>query len=100
MDINNPLPLTLSEQNEQAKPACESTEGRFTRIETHIGWLRQNVKDIRGELKDIRGEIKDVRGEIKDVRKDMQLDFRLMFGALIAVALGLASLMAKGFHWL
>ena len=27
-------------------------------------------------------------------------DFRVIFGALITVALGLAALMAKGFHWL
>lgn len=30
----------------------------------------------------------------------MERDFRLTFGALIAVALGLATMMAKGFHWL
>jgi len=30
----------------------------------------------------------------------MQTDFRLLFGAIIAVTLGLAALMAKGFHWL
>mgnify|MGYP000722284598 FL=1 len=27
-------------------------------------------------------------------------DFRLIFGAIITVALGLAALMAKGFGWL
>ncbi|WP_347557157.1 hypothetical protein [Robbsia sp. KACC 23696] len=26
-------------------------------------------------------------------------DFRILFGATIAVAVGLAGLMAKGFHW-
>ncbi len=30
----------------------------------------------------------------------MERDFRLTFGALIALALGLATMMAKGFHWL
>jgi len=29
----------------------------------------------------------------------MRAFFRQLFGALIAVALGLAGLMAKGFHW-
>jgi hypothetical protein len=30
----------------------------------------------------------------------MQSDFRMLFGVIIAVALGIAGLMAKGFHWL
>ena len=34
------------------------------------------------------------------VRAKQELDFRLMFGVLIATALGMASMMAKGFHWL
>jgi hypothetical protein len=31
--------------------------------------------------------------------KDAREDFRILFGALIVVALGLAGLMAKGFRW-
>lgn len=30
----------------------------------------------------------------------MERDFRILFGALIAVTLGLAGLMARGFGWL
>jgi hypothetical protein len=30
----------------------------------------------------------------------MNTDFRVLFGALIAIAVGLAGIMAKGFHWL
>lgn len=41
----------------------------------------------------------EMRREIQALRADMQRDFRLMFGALIAATLGLAALMAKGFHW-
>jgi len=33
------------------------------------------------------------------LRDAVETDFRIMFGALITVALGLAALMAKGFHW-
>lgn len=47
----------------------------------------------------------NVRLDKVDVRLDKiddhhDRDFRVLFGALIAVALGLAGLMAKGFHWL
>ncbi|HEY1934237.1 MAG TPA: hypothetical protein VGG99_19690 [Acetobacteraceae bacterium] len=33
------------------------------------------------------------------MRDAMERDFRLLFGAIITVALGLAALMAKSFHW-
>jgi len=36
----------------------------------------------------------------KDVKSDMDRDFRITWGGLIAAALGLAGLMAKGFEWL
>ena len=114
MDMISPLVLNLSEKPGEAKPQEEISHGRFVRVETHIDWLRHDVteirnelkdvrveiKDVRSEIKDVRGEIKDVRDEIRDVRKDMRSDFRLMFSALIMVALGLSSIMAKGFHWL
>jgi len=128
MDMISPLVLNLSEKPGEAKLQEEISHGRFVRVETHIDWLRHDVteirnelkdvrveikdvrseikdvrseiKDVRSEIKDVRGEIKDVRDEIRDVRKDMRSDFRLMFSALIMVALGLSSIMAKGFHWL
>lgn len=34
------------------------------------------------------------------LRNDVRGDFRVLFGAIIAVALGLAGLMAKSFGWL
>ncbi len=55
-------------------------------------------------LEEIASSTKETLGRI-DARlirmEDRQsTDFRLLFGALIAVALGLSGLMAKGFHWL
>ena len=42
-------------------------------------------------------DVKELRRDITGIRTT---DFRLIFGAIIAVALGLAGLMAKGFGWL
>jgi hypothetical protein len=55
-------------------------------------------------LEEIASSTKETLGRI-DARlirmEDRQsTDFRLLFAALIAVALGLSGLMAKGFHWL
>jgi chromosome segregation ATPase len=94
---------------------------RVARIETHIEYMRGDIAELKGDVKELRAElksdikdvrsdfnelraeirteIKDVRAEIKDVRAEARTDFRLLFSALIAVALGLAGLMAKGFHW-
>lgn len=45
-------------------------------------------------------DVSDMRVELRQLRADQRADFRLTWGALIAIALGLAGLMAKGFGWL
>lgn len=55
------------------------------------------LEEIAKSTKEILVEIK---GDVRDILRDQKSDFRLLFGALIAVALGLAGLMARGFHWL
>lgn len=62
-------------------------------MDARIAKLEANVDHIQSDIADLK---EDVRG----IRADMRSDFRLLFGALIAVALGLAGLMAHGFKWL
>ncbi|AUV95230.1 TPA: hypothetical protein SMJ25_000647 [Klebsiella michiganensis] len=62
--------------------------------------MESDISYIKRDISDVKDDIKDVRNDIKDIRKDMKGDFRLTFGALIAVALGLAGLMARGFGWI
>lgn len=63
----------------------EGLEARVTRLETVIEFQR-NLAEIRTEL--------------ETMRIDARSDFRLIFAALIVIALGLAWLLAKGFRWL
>lgn len=56
---------------------------RVARVETGIDFLRSDIKNLSDGLLAVR-----------------TTDFRLMFGALIAVALTLSGMMAKGFGWL
>ncbi|HCR58915.1 MAG TPA: hypothetical protein DIW62_14810 [Raoultella sp.] len=65
-----------------------------------MGRMESDISYIKRDINDVKDDIKDVRNDIKDIRKDMKGDFRLTFGALIAVALGLAGLMARGFGWI
>jgi hypothetical protein len=71
----------------------------------------EGIRDLRNEM---RTEINGLRSEMhggsmrfrggmhggfKAMRHRQDADVRLIFGALIALALGLAGMMAKGFHW-
>jgi hypothetical protein len=60
-------------------------EARVAKLESHIGHIQSDVTEIKTD--------------IREVKKNAQSDFRLLFGAIIAAALGLAGVMAKGFHW-
>jgi hypothetical protein len=44
--------------------------------------------------------IAEIQTELQILRANARSDFRLTFAALLAAALGLAWLLAKGFHWL
>ncbi len=75
-------------------------EARIARLEAHVEHIDKTLTEIRQDIRDLRGDGKDFRGEIKEIRQEARTDFRLTFGALIAVAIGLAGMMAKGFGWL
>jgi hypothetical protein len=64
-------------------PDDGAMQARFARLEAV-------VEHMNGDLADLKRDVRDIR----------TTDFRLIFGAIIGVALGLAALMSKGFHWL
>jgi hypothetical protein len=79
-------------------------EHRLTRLEVTTQHIQADLRDLRTEVRDFKGEMRDfqkeVRSEFRDVRFQARTDFRLLFGGLITVAVGMAALMAKGFHWI
>lgn len=62
--------------------------------------MEARVAKLEAVAESIQRDIGDLKADVREIRRDMRTDFRLLFGALIAVSLGLAGLMAKGFHWL
>lgn len=64
----------------------DGMEARVAKLEASVGYIER--------------EITDIKTEVRGLRSDARTDFRLTFGALIAVAIGLAGLMAKGFGWI
>jgi hypothetical protein len=78
-------------------PGENPLEPRVSKLETHIEYVRRDIGDLRVEFREHRQE---ARTDFREHRKEARTDFRLLFGALITTALGLAAMMGKGFGWL
>jgi hypothetical protein len=65
-------------------------EPRLAKLETAVEFIQRDIKELKDDLRAVKSDITAIR----------TTDFRLLFGAIIAVALGLAGLISKGFHWL
>ena len=78
-------------------PRAESaaSPADVSRLAAAIEMLSKSIDRLDREIATMRA---DARADMASLRSDARSDFRLMFGALIAATLGLAGLMAKGFH--
>lgn len=85
------MPMTI--ESDRDEDYHTNMEARIARLEVAVEYLSRDVRDVKEELR-------AVKDELRAVRRDMVNDFRLQFGALITVALGMAALMSKGFGWL
>lgn len=65
-----------------------------------IDGMEARVAKLEAAVEHIQTDISDLKTEVRGLRSDARTDFRLLFGSVIALGVGLASLMAKGFHWL
>ncbi|MBP9032771.1 MAG: hypothetical protein KBG29_02680 [Pseudomonadales bacterium] len=61
-------------------------EARIARLESHV--------------EHIQADLTEVKADVRELRRADETNFRILFGALITAALGLAALMSKGFGWL
>jgi hypothetical protein len=62
--------------------------------------MEPRVAKLEAAIEHIQRDTTDIKTDVRTLRDNARSDFRLLFGATIAVALGLAALMARGFHWL
>jgi len=65
-------------------------ESPVTKLETAVEYIQRDVELLQRDVRALRQDMIGIR----------TTDFRLLFGAIIAVAVGLTGLMAKGFNWL
>jgi len=66
-------------------------------MEARVAKLEAIVEHVQQDIAELKADVRNVRNDITGIRTT---DFRILFGAIIAVALGLAGLMARGFGWL
>jgi hypothetical protein len=66
----------------------------------HDPGMEVRVAKLESDVGHIQRDIGEIKTDVREIKKALETDFRLLFGALIVVALGLAGVMAKGFHWL
>jgi hypothetical protein len=64
----------------------DEMEARVKALETHIEYVRDDLKSLRTD--------------VRELRSAHDRDFRIIFVALMSTAMGLAGLIAKGFKWL
>jgi hypothetical protein len=61
--------------------------------------LDARVAKVEATIEHIQRDTSEIKEDIRDLRRNATNDFRILFAAIIGVAIGLAGLMAKGFHW-
>jgi hypothetical protein len=62
--------------------------------------MEPRVAKLEAAVEHIQRDTNDIKTDVRSLRDHARTDFRVLFGAIIIVALGLASMMARGFHWL
>jgi hypothetical protein len=87
--MNNPA-------SDGAPPHDPSMESRTAVLEEIAATTKQAMSELWLEVRNLRS---DTNRRIAALRDAVERDFRMLFGTLITVALGLAAIMAKGFHW-
>ena len=97
-EVNNTLLLQqLSKQIEALKDQHGNGSGPST---PNGGNMEPRVAKLEASVGHIEKDVSDIKTDLRDIRRDVREDFRIVWGGLIALGLGLAGLMAKGFHWL
>lgn len=64
------------------------------------GGMEARVAKLESAVEFMQTTLTDIKTDIREIKRDARDDFRLLFAAIVALGLGMAGLMAKGFHWL
>jgi uncharacterized coiled-coil protein SlyX len=73
---------------------------RVGAMEIRLGAVEVKLQELGERVARLEMAVELLLSEVKDLRASHERDFRLMFGSLVTVAVGLSGMMAKGFGWL
>jgi len=62
--------------------------------------MMSRIAKLESDVAHIQSDIREIKQDLREIRQEARTDFRVLFGSLIGVALGLATLMAKSFGWI
>jgi hypothetical protein len=69
-------------------------------MEVRVARLETSVSHIERDIAEMKIDARSMRQSIDQLRDRMEADFRITWAGIMALGLGLAGLMAKGFGWL
>ena len=64
------------------------------------GGMEIRISKLEVAVEYIKRDISEIKSDVKSLRDKVDSHFLITGAMIIATALGLAGLMAKGFHWL
>ena len=73
---------------------------RLSAVESRVGQVETRLAVVETKLVTLEAGVVRTEAAVLRLQDNARTDFRLIFGALIGTGLGLASMMAKGFHWI
>jgi hypothetical protein len=69
-------------------------------MEPRVARLQASVEHIERDIAEMKVDGRSMRQAIDHLRERVDGDFRITWAGIMALGLGLAGLMAKGFGWL
>lgn len=66
----------------------------------HDGGMEARVAKLEAAVEHIQGDIAEIKADLRSLRDKVDAHMLILAGMIIAASLGLAGLMARGFHWL
>ena len=61
--------------------------------------MEARVAKLEAGVEHMQADLKEIKTDLREIKKEAREDFRIVFGAIIIASLGLAGILAKGFHW-
>lgn len=74
--------------------------GNLPPLDSRVARLEIRMEHVERDIAEIKTDIRSMQQTIDRLHDRMDNDFRITWAGIIALGVGLAGLMAKGFGWL